>query len=127
MTDSRFLDSSAWLSYFYAENQEIRTIVESNILILTSVLSIFEIKKKFVNDKVNPIKLDKTIKVIKSRSLLLDVNLEITEKAVDFAMKNNLLIIDALIYASALVSNSKLITLDNDFRNLNEVIILKKD
>ena len=127
MTDSRFLDSSAWLSYFYAENQEIRTIVESNILILTSVLSIFEIKKKFVNDKVNPIKLDNAVKVIKSRSLLLDVNLEITEKAVDFAMKNNLLIIDALIYASALVSNSKLITLDNDFRNLNEVIILKKD
>jgi|SRR3989344_2437559 len=127
MTDSRFLDSSAWLSYFYAENQEIRTIVESNILILTSVLSIFEIKKKFVNDKVDPIKLDNAVKVIKSRSLLLDVNLEITEKAVDFAMKNNLLIIDALIYASALVSNSKLITLDNDFRNLNEVIILKKD
>ena len=44
MTDSKFIDSSAWLSYFYAENQEIKDIIESETLILTSCISLFEIK-----------------------------------------------------------------------------------
>ncbi len=127
MTDSKFLDSSAWLSYFYAENKEIKPIIDSDILILTSTLSIFEIKNKFTKDKIDFLKLEHSIKVIKNRSLIIDVDLEIAERAVEFSIKNNLSAVDSLIYSSALKNNSVLITLDNDFRSLNNVLILDKN
>ena len=44
-----FLDSSAWLSYFLAENDLSRKFIEGGrYLIMTSVLSIFEIKRKML-------------------------------------------------------------------------------
>ena len=44
MTASKFLDSSAWLSYFYAEGKEIKEYIESEDLLFTSVISLLEIK-----------------------------------------------------------------------------------
>ncbi|MEK6862229.1 MAG: PIN domain-containing protein [Nanoarchaeota archaeon] len=124
MTDSRFLDSSAWLSYFYAKNNEIRPLVESNTLLLTSSISIFEIKSRLIKDKIEHIKLQKSMDLIKSRSLIIDIDFEIADNAVELSIKNKLHTADALIYSSALKNNDILITLDNDFRGLNSVIII---
>ncbi len=124
MTDSRFLDSSAWLSYFYAENNEIKSLVESDALLLTSTISIFEIKSKLIKDKIEPIKLQKSMDLIKSRSLIINIDFEIANRAVELSIKNNLHTADALIYSSALKNNAILITLDNDFRGLNSVITI---
>ncbi len=121
MIGSKFLDSSAWLSYFYAENDEIKSIIESNIVLLASSISIFEIKNKLIKDKSEDIKIKKSIDFIKKRALIINVDEEIAEKAVDFSIKNKLYTVDALIYASCLINNSILITLDNDFRDLNSV------
>lgn len=125
MTGSKFLDSSAWLAYFYAENNEIKSIIESNIILLTSSISLFEVKNKLIKDKTEDIKLQNSIDFIKERSLIIDIGAEIAEEAVDIAKKHKLPIIDSLIYASSLKNNSELITSDNDFRGLNNVKILK--
>ena len=125
MIDSRFFDSSAWLSYFYAFNDDVRSMVESNILILTSVLSLFEIKNKLIKDKTDIIKMQKSIEFIKKRGLIIDLNSEIAENAVEFSTSYGLHAMDALIYSSALKNNSLLITLDNDFRGLNNTVIIK--
>ena len=124
MTDSRLLDSSAWLSYFYADNKEIKSIIESDSILLTSSISIFEIKKKLMKDKTESSKLEKTIEFIKKRSLIINVDFLIADAAVELSIKNNLATIDALIYSSSKKNNSILITLNNDFRNLNDVVIL---
>ena len=124
MTDSKFLDSSAWLSYFYATNQEVKSIIESNTLLFTSVISIFEIKNKLTKEKINKIKIQRLIEFIKKRSLIINIDSEIAEKAVEFSINNNLHTVDALIYSSSLTNNSILITLDNDFGNLEKVIVL---
>ncbi len=125
MTDSKLLDSSVWLAYFYAENNEIKSIVESNIILLTSSISLFEVKNKLIKDKTDSIKIQNSVDFIKQRSLIIDVGAEIAEEAVEIAKKNKLPIIDSLIYASSLKNNSELITLDNEFRDLDNVKILK--
>ena len=125
MTGSKFLDSSAWLAYFYAENNEIKSIVESSIILLTSSISLFEVKNKLIKDKTEDIKAQNSINFIKERSLIIDVGAEIAEESVDIAKKHKLPVIGSLIYVSSLKNNSELITLDNDFSGLNNVKILK--
>ena len=49
MTDSKLLDSSAWLEFVI--NGAYKEIIESDIILFTSALSIFEIKKKLINKK----------------------------------------------------------------------------
>ena len=98
MIDSKFLDSSAWLAYFYAENDEVKSILDSNNILLTSSISIFEVKNKLTKDKIDVIKIKNSIDFIKRRSLIIDIGAEIAEKAVEFAIENDLAIIDALIY-----------------------------
>ena len=125
MTGSKFLDSSAWLAYFYAENNEIKSIVESSVILLTSSISLFEVKNKLIKDKTNEVKIQNSMDFIKERSLIIDVGAEIAEEAVESVRKYKLPIIDSLIYTSSLKNNSELITSDNDFQDLNNVKILK--
>ena len=124
MTDSRFIDSSTWLAYFYRENEEIKSIIESDTILLTSAISIFEIKNKLIKDKIELIKIQRVIEFIKKRSLVINIDSEIAEKAVEFSIKNKLRTTDALIYSSALKNNSILLTLDNDLKGLNNVAII---
>ena len=69
-------------------------------------------------------KLQKAMELIKTRSIIIAIDLEIADKAVELSIKNNLHTADALIYSSALKNASTLITLDNDFRGLNNVIVI---
>ena len=87
MTDSKLIDSSAWLSYFYAENTKIRSIVESDDVLLTSSLSIFEVKLKLLKEKKEPSLIQKSLEIIKKRSLVIPVNEEVSEDAAEFSFK----------------------------------------
>ena len=124
MTDSRFLDSSAWLAYFYGEEQ-VKEMIESDQILLTSAISLFEIKNKLIKDKIETVKLKRSLEFIKKRSLIVNIDVEISEEAVAFSIKDNLHTVDALIYSSTLKNESVLVTFDNDFHGLNNVLILK--
>ena len=121
MKDSKLIDSSVWIDYLF--NGKHAEIIDSEELLLLSSLSIFEIKNKLKRSNVEENKIAKSIEFIKKRSLVIEVNIEIAEKAVDFSLKNNLSIVDALIYTTAILNQAKLITLDNDFRGLKDVVI----
>ena len=122
MTDSKLLDSSTWLGYFH--NRTYSETIESEEMLLLSSLSLFEIKKKLIKNKQESNKINRALELIKKRSLIIDVNSEIAEKAVEISINNNLSSVDSLIYASAVINNASLITLDNDFRKLKDVIVL---
>lgn len=122
MTDSKLIDSSMWIDYLF--NGKHSEIIDSSELLLLSALSIFEIKNKLKKSKVDDNKIERSIEFIKKRSLVIEVNIEIAEKAVDFSIRNNLAIIDSLIYTTAILNKSELITLDNDFRGLDKVRVL---
>jgi len=125
-TDSKFfLDSSAWLSYFLAQNIEIRSIIDSQNVILTSVISLFEIKRKLMKDRLNLSKVSVILSYIKEKSLIIKLEQNICEKAAEISIKENLHSIDSLIHTSSLINDCVLVTADNDFRNLKNVMILK--
>jgi len=122
MTDSKLVDSSVWLSYLINGNHT--NIIETNEIFSLSVLSLFEIKRKFLKYKIEKDKIIKMIEFVKRRSIVILLNEKISEKAAEISIEKNLPAIDSLIYSSALSNKSKLITLDNDFRGLKDVILL---
>ena len=123
MTESRLIDSSVWLAYLF--NGSFADILESDEILLISVLSLFEIKRKLAKNKIDEPKIRKSLDYIRKRSLVISVDTEISEKAADISIEKNLPAIDSLIYATALINDAKLITMDNDFKGLRGVEILR--
>ena len=78
----------------------------------------------FTKQKIALEQITKSIEAIKKRSFLINVDANISELAAEISGRNKLPVLDALIYASALKNNAELVTLDNDFRNLEKVRIL---
>ncbi len=121
MTDIKCFDSSAWLSYYFGESEEVKEIIEGAVLLITSSLSLFEIKKRLFSLKKEPKPL---LDFIKQRSQIVVVTITIAESAAEIAVKNKLGAIDSLIYMTSRVHNAELITGDNDFRDLEKVKII---
>ena len=119
---TKLLDSSFWIEYLH--NKANSNIIESDEILLLSSLSLFEIKRKSIRNKVPIDKIMKAIEFIKKRSLIIPVTAEIAENAVDVSIKDNLATVDSIIYSTAILKNSTLFTLDNDFRGLKDVTIL---
>ncbi|MFQ6136494.1 MAG: PIN domain-containing protein [Candidatus Hydrothermarchaeales archaeon] len=118
---SYFIDSSAWLSYLYGESERPKEIVESGAVLFTSVLSLFEIKRKLLSEGHTEEEILGTLKFIKERSIVRDLKEEQAEKAGEISFEEKLHAIDALIYTSALDVDATLISCDTDFQGLRNV------
>lgn len=121
MTDTKFLDSSVWLSYYFADSKVAKDIIEGDRMILTSSLCLFEIKKRLLRLKKD---FKDIITFIKKRSAICIPSILIAEKAAELAVEHDLGSMDSLIYASAVLSDAELVTGDNDFRGLEKVNLL---
>ena len=89
-----------------------------------SVISLFEIKKFLKKNKVSTEEIEAHLDFLRKKRIIEDIDEKIAEQAVEIAIEKNLPIIDAIIYATALENKAELITLDNDFRNLQNVKII---
>lgn len=121
MIDIKCLDSSAWLAYHFGHGTNIKDLVDKGVLIVTSSISLFEIKKKLMSMKKDFTGL---LQLIKERSVIIVPSVDIAEKAAEIAVEKKLGAIDSLIYATSLISNAELVTLDNDFRGLEKVKLI---
>lgn len=121
MTDIKCLDSSAWLEYYFSQNSTVKAMIDSHGLILTSSLSLFEIKKRMLNLKKDP---EPLLMFMKQRSVIIMPTIEINEKAAEIAVKKKLGAMDSLIYTTSRMHNAELITGDNDFRGLENVRVI---
>lgn len=117
-------DSSAWIEYFAGSRAglKVRKFLGNNEIVYTPSIDLLEIKHKYLKENK---KWKKRIDFICDRSLIIDLNSEISLLAADFKTKFNLYSIDALIYASAQIMKSTLLTKDNHFRNLKDVFMLE--
>lgn len=123
--DSKLLiDSSVWVLYFFGENKRVKEIIEQENFLLTSIFSLFEIRRKFLKEKYNEEKISKIISFIKTRSIMSELTEEICISAATNSVELVLPAIDSLIYTSARKSNALLITADNDFRGIKDVEIV---
>ncbi len=123
MIDSEVIDSSVWIAYFV--NGDYQKEIENDKQIIVSVISLIEVPKKLSLLNIPMEEIKKNIESIKKRAILKDVTKEIAEQSLTFIINKRLHMADAIIYATAIMSNSKLLTLDNDFRGLTNVTILE--
>ena len=122
MTDIKCLDSSAWLAYYFGESLNVKEIIDTAGIIITSSLCLFEIKKKLRSLKKEDTEF---LQFVKQRSGIIPPTTAIVEQAADLAIEHKLGAIDALIYATALAHHSELVTGDNDFRGLKNTRIVQ--
>jgi predicted nucleic acid-binding protein len=121
VTDIKCLDSSTWISYFFEESKEGKEIIEGEFTLVTSSLSLFEIKKKLLSLKKDP---KPALDFVKKRGNIVVPGTIIAERAAEISVERKLPAVDAIIYVTALISNSELITEDNDFRGLDGVKVI---
>src|SRR3989344_8900538 len=108
MTDSKLIDSSVWIDFLINGNH--KEILEQEEIFLLSSLSIFEIKKKLIKLNYGQSDIVKSLKLIKEKSNIINVNKEIAELAVDISIEKNLGTVDAIIYTTAIKHNAFLIS-----------------
>ena len=123
MTDIKLLDTSIWMDYFLKEN--FKEIIDAEENFLLSTISLFEIKSKLLKKNVKKQEIEEKLSFIKKKSLIIPVTEDIAEGAAQISAESNLPAIDSIIYSTAKNNNSKLVTIDNDFRGLSEVIFPK--
>ena len=116
------LDTSAWLAYLLFES-ELDEYIDYQEGLFTSALTIYEIKRKLSKD-YSIKEVARALEFIKMRSLIIEVTADIAEIAAAIALSHNLAAVDSIIYATSHVHRAKLVTLDNDFRGLENVQIL---
>jgi predicted nucleic acid-binding protein len=121
MTNNRLLDSSIIISYLLEEEFKEAIEKEKNSI---SDVTLFEIQKKLLQEKVPSVLIQKNIMYIKQKCVTKAVTHEILEKAAEQAVKNNLSALDAIIYATSIIEKKVLLTRDNDFRDLPNVQVV---
>ena len=121
MTGYNLIDSSLWIDYLV--NGNFKEIIETEEKLLLATISIIEIKKKLSRLKIPNKEINDKMHFIKKQSIIIDLDEKIADKASELVIGKNLPIADSIVYASALIHNAILLTLDNDFRSLDNVKI----
>ena len=121
------VDTSAWLEYYLGSRKglDIKDIIEKGRL-ATSIITIAELSDKYArhNDSF-----DDLFQFINSRSVILPISMEIALES--GKIKSELRkkfkqfgLVDAIIYLTAKLNNSILLTGDNHFKGLSNVEII---
>ena len=122
MTDYNLIDSSVWISYLI--NGKYKDIIETEKKLLLATISIIEITKRLSKLKIPKKEITQKIDYIKKQSILINLDEDIAYKASQLVVEKDIPIADSVVYASAIANNAVLLTLDNDFRNLDNAEIL---
>lgn len=118
------LDTWAWVEYWKG-NEKVQDYIEGTETKITSMITIAELERFYGADRD---RMNLMIAKIRSRSLLVPVDLDIARTAGN--VRRNMKeggIADAIIYATALRHRAKVVTGDPHFRSLADVILVKRD
>ncbi len=125
-TGSRLLlDSSAWVEYFLTKHKTLVEFIESGKFgVFSSVLSLHEVKKKFLRDGYTKKEMNTALEFMRNNSVIVDLTEEICEKSAEDCIQKKLHTIDSMIYRSAKEKNAGIVTLDEDFRKTENAVLL---
>ena len=121
MTEYNLIDSSIWIDYLINGNH--KELIEKEEKLLLATVSLIEISKKLSKLKIPSKEINNKLNYIKKHSIIINLDEKIAEKASELVIEKELPIADSIVYASAMINNALLLTLDNDFRGLNNVKI----
>ncbi len=113
-------DSNIWIEYFAGteKGQKARKIIKSTEQINTATLSVLEIKTKYERESQE---YRSILDFIYTRSKVIPLDKNIAELAASIRIKYKLAIADAIIYATAITENSKLLSEDPEFKTVPKV------
>lgn len=122
------MDTSAWVENF--EGSILGKIVEEYLnkeSIITPSIVLVELSCKSIKENWD---FEKVLRYIKSKSSIIGINEKIILEVGKIyheirGDKSSFGMIDAIILTTAKEFNAKILTKDNDFRDLNEAIIIK--
>lgn len=125
------LDTYAWIEYFLGseEGESVKNIIEKEKT-STSIISIAELSDKYYRENLIE-EWKKRFLFIINNSKIVDLSLIIAQNVGKTKKKlreqeNTVGLADAIIYETAKKLRSKIVTGDIHFRNLENVIFLKK-
>ncbi|MEK6829483.1 MAG: PIN domain-containing protein [Nanoarchaeota archaeon] len=122
MTEYNLIDSSLWIDYLINGNH--KDLIESEKKLLLATISIIEIRKKLNRLNISKKEAWRKIDYIKKRSILISLDEKIADKASQLIVEKEIHLADSIVYASAMLNNATLLTLDNDFRSLDGAEVL---
>jgi predicted nucleic acid-binding protein len=131
------LDSYAWLEYFHgsAEGQKVDGILRSSTDLYTPTVVFAEVKRILLRDaragRETRKGIGERIHFMKLKTLAVDLNLELAEKAAELADelapgRKGFGFADAAILATARSLGAKVVTGDEHFRGLPDVAFIKE-
>lgn len=120
------LDSSVWIEILGSGplSEVCLKELKSASEVLVPTLILFEVYRKISSATSEDQGLDAI--ALLTQNTVVDLNQEISLTAADLSLKHGLATADSLILAHAVYSESKLLTLDNDFAGIPGVKVLRR-
>lgn len=118
------VDSSGWIEFFTngALAEEYATYIKNPFRIITPTIVLYEVYKKIKRERTEEEALT-AIAVIKKTSVV-HLSESIALFAADLSIKYSLPMADAIVYATALETDCRVVTSDTHFAGLDKVIFL---
>jgi predicted nucleic acid-binding protein len=92
--------------------------------LLSSTLSLLEVKRKLKKDNISVEKISKVVQFMTQRSIVMDVTQEISEMASDISLSNDLPVVDSIMYTTASLNKSILVTGDPQYKNIKNTVVI---
>ena len=120
------VDSWAWIEYFKGSHlaTQAKEIIESNQKILLSTINVSEIYLFLLRNK--PSDAEKLIKFALTSSFVIPIDSSIALKAAKIKYDKKIGMADAIVIATAEENNATILTGDDDFKNMKNVIYIGK-
>lgn len=120
------VDSSCWLEYFAGTEvgEKVAPIIEDLENLVIPAIVIYEVFKKLLLETNEDKALFAVAHMKQGRVIDIDANLSIY--AAKIGKENHLALADSIIYATTLITDSKLYTQDKHFQNQKDVIYYEK-
>ena len=120
------VDSWAWIEYFKGSPaaQKAKEIIESNEQMFVSAINVSEIYLFLFRNRAS--EAEKLIKFVMDSSFVIFIDSAIALKAAKIKYEHKMGLADAIVRATAEENNAKILTGDEDFKNMQNVIYIGK-
>lgn len=117
------IDSSVWLEYFTGCKKAgvLAKFFKYPYKVYLPSVVLYEVYKKIKNEKGEQMAVLLLSQMERLTEMIIDIDKNIAVEAADVSIKYKIPMADAIIYASAVSSDTTLITMDAHFKNLEGV------
>ncbi|MDO8428398.1 MAG: type II toxin-antitoxin system VapC family toxin [Candidatus Diapherotrites archaeon] len=119
------IDSCIWIDYFSGKNLSAKEFIEGEHELIISSINLAEVYRFMLAHKSEK-EAALVIEFMKKVSFSIPVSDEIALKAAEIRYEKKLGLGDAIILATAVLNEAKVVTSDSDFKNNSNAVFLEK-